>query len=97
MALAQIQVVSSDSGRPGIWRSLVRSILIALFNAPLLLSPLAVGLAISLKSIGSPYILAVMAPLIAASAAACLSPAFSRDRIAWHDRLAGTRVLAIED
>ena len=96
MSLAGIRVTTWAGLKPGVWRAFCRALLMALFSAPILLAPLAVALAFSLGTTGPIALVLPLALAILVSAAALLSPAFSLDGRAWHDRISGTCVQEVK-
>jgi uncharacterized RDD family membrane protein YckC len=93
MRWARIRIVDGRGSPLGLPRAALRASALALLSAPLLLSPLAVFWAARLRLGPGSWLAGVLLALGLLSAAACLPPFFGFHRGAWHDLLAGSRVV----
>lgn len=93
MAMTGVSVVAARGAAAGILRAAGRTILLALLSAPLLLSPALLAIFASLGTVEPLWLSIPLACSVAGSTLACASPFLASDRVAWHDRITGTRVV----
>jgi uncharacterized RDD family membrane protein YckC len=93
MALARVRVVGLDGRPPGVWRAVLRAVVLFLLTFPALVAPLALAVAISLGSAGPPAVWAPIIAAVAGSTTVCVSPLFSPGHRWWHDKICRTSVV----